>query len=85
MSNQYAPPIAFHPGETLREKLQEIDMAVENFASKTGYTKMVILEIINGKMDITQEMAIRFESILLIPAHIWNKKQYKYDEYIKTL
>jgi len=34
--NQYIPQVAFHPGETLSEKLDELGMGPKEFAICTG-------------------------------------------------
>ena len=34
--NQYQPQLAFHPGETLAEKLEELGMGPKEFGIRTG-------------------------------------------------
>lgn len=80
--NQYHPPIVFHPGETLAEKLAEIDMGPKEFAVRTGKPEKTITAILKGKSRITPEMAVQFENVLKIPAHFWLNMQRDYDEFI---
>ena len=80
-ANQYFPQIAFHPGETVEEKLEELGMAIKEFAVRTGTSEKTIIAIIKGKSAITPEMAVLFEQILKIPAHFWLNMQRNYDEY----
>jgi len=78
----YKPDYAVHPGETLREKLEELEMTPKEFAIRTGKPEKTISEILNGKSSITFDMAVLFEKVLKIPANFWIKKQANYNEFI---
>lgn len=80
--NQYYPPIVFHPGETLAEKLEEMGMGPNEFALRTGIPEKTIMAVFNGKSAITPEMAVRFEQATQIPANFWLNHQKSYDDYI---
>lgn len=80
--NQYTPPIAFHPGETLKEKLDELGMGPKEFAIRTGKPEKTIIAIINGKSSLTPKMAVQFENVLKIPAHFWTHMQRNFDEFL---
>lgn len=79
---KYEPDYAIHPGETLREKLEELRMTPKEFAVRTGKPVKTISEILNGKSSITFEMAVLFEKVLKIPANFWIKKQANYNEFV---
>lgn len=81
LNNLYSPPIAFHPGETLEEKLQEMEMGPKEFAVRTGKPEKTVIAILKGTSSITPEMAVLFENVLKIPAHFWLNMQRNYDEY----
>ncbi|HLP27547.1 MAG TPA: ImmA/IrrE family metallo-endopeptidase [Candidatus Didemnitutus sp.] len=81
-SNQFHQPIAFHPGETLREKLFELDMTLKEFALRAGKPEKTVIAVLNGDSSITHEMAVQFEHVLKIPAHVWTSIQCDYDEYL---
>lgn len=80
--NEFTLDIAFHPGETLAEKLEEINMGPKEFAIRTGKPEKTINAVLKGESAITSDMAILFEDVLQIPARFWLKQQYEYDEYI---
>lgn len=80
--NQYFAPIAFHPGETLSEKLMEMGMGPKEFAVRTGKPEKTIIAVIKGDSALTPDMAVQFESVTGIPAHFWMNSQRSYDEYI---
>jgi addiction module HigA family antidote len=79
--NEFYTDIAFHPGETLAEKLDELKMGPKEFAIRTGKPEKTIIAILKGDSSITPEMAVLFESVLKIPASFWIKRQFSYDEY----
>lgn len=82
INNQYRPQIAFHPGETLEEKLEELGMGPKEFAIRTGKPEKTVIAILKGKSSITPEMAVQFEHVLKIPARFWLNMQRSYDEYL---
>jgi HTH-type transcriptional regulator / antitoxin HigA len=81
-TNQYFPETVTHPGETLREKLEEIEMGSKEFAIRTGKPEKTISEVLNGNSSITPEMAVQFEKVLKIPANFWLRRQSLHDESI---
>jgi len=80
--NQYQHLVAFHPGETLSEKLEELGMGPKEFALRSCKPEKTVIAVMNGESSITPEMAVQFERVLQIPAHFWLATQSKYDEFI---
>lgn len=78
----FIPPVAYHPGITLSEKLKETGMSIKEFAVRTSKPEDTIFAIISGKSSVTSDMAVAFESVTKIPAHFWLNKQHAYDEYV---
>lgn len=79
--NQYQPESITHPGETLKEKLQELGIGAKEFAIKTDKPEKTITQILKGESSITPDMAIQFEHVLQIPAKFWLRYQTAFDEY----
>lgn len=75
-------PVAFHPGETLEEKLQEMEMSIEDFAAKANIPENVVRAIIDQRMSITADIALDLEKATEIPAYLWLRFQVRYDEYV---
>ena len=80
--NQYFPQSAPHPGETLREKLEEMMMGQKEFALRTGKPEKTIIAIIKGDSSISPDMAVQFERVTQIPTNFWINHQRNYDEFI---
>ena len=80
--NQYSPQIVFHPGETLREKMDEMRIGTKEFSMRAGKPEKTVIAILKGDSSITADMAVRFEYVTGIPARFWMKSQKAYEEYI---
>jgi len=80
--NQYFPQTRPHPGETLAEKLEEMQMGPKEFSLRTGKPEKTIIAVLKGKSAITPDMSVQFENVTKIPAHFWMNHQRSYDEFI---
>lgn len=80
--SQYFPQSRPHPGETLAEKLEEMEMGPKEFALRTGKPEKTIIAVLKGASSITPDMAVQFESVTKIPANFWMDHQRSYDEYL---
>lgn len=78
----YFPPVVFHPGETLAEKLEEMRMGPKEFSLRAGKPEKTIIAVLKGKSAITPDMSVQFENVTKIPAHFWMNHQRSYDEFI---
>lgn len=76
--------IVFPPGDILEEKLEELNMTVQEFARLCGKTEAEIQAFIDGGR-VTPTLAKTFENVLHIPAYIWKKHQALYDHYLARL
>ena len=84
-TNHYKPEVVSHPGVTLREKLEELHMGPKEFAIRTGKPEKTISLILSGESAITADMAVRFESVLSIPARFWIRRQELHNESIARI
>lgn len=80
--NQYFPQTMSCPGETLKEKLQEMTITVKEFSNLIDISEDQIMGIVNGKVEITDIIALKFEIVTKIPAHFWINSQCRYNEFI---
>ena len=58
---EYLSPVVIHPGENVREWLEENDMTAAELASRSGLTEASIRRIADGREDITPESAAALE------------------------
>lgn len=71
-----------HPGRMLKEKIEEMEIPVEEFARRVFLPTQTVLAIISAECSITADMALAFEQTTGIPSSLWIKRQHAYDEYI---
>lgn len=69
-----------HPGEILRkEYLEPAGLKAADLARATGLSTGRISEVLNGKRDITAEIALRLERATRASAKLWLGLQNDYD------
>lgn len=76
--NEYQPDFASHPGETLRDILEEKGMTQSQLAKQMGRPRKTINEIIQGKASITPQTAIQLERVLGASAEFWINREGQY-------
>lgn len=72
--------LVVHPGETIKEVIEDNNMTQEELAIRTGYSPKHISEVISGKKDISSKFANSLEYALGIPTHFWINLQGIYDK-----
>ncbi|WBL37308.1 HigA family addiction module antitoxin [Tepidiforma flava] len=60
-----------HPGEFLAEELAARGISQAELARRTGRSAQLINDIIRGKRQITEEVALDLEQALGAPAEFW--------------
>jgi len=68
-----------HPGETLRELIQDRGMDQKELAIRTGFSPKHISKVISGEYDITSRFAYALENVFGITAIFWTNLQSNYD------
>ncbi|MDX2135278.1 MAG: HigA family addiction module antitoxin [Saprospiraceae bacterium] len=81
IENHYHPPIAFHPGETLAEKLEELGMDSRGLAEATGLTEAEVGGIRNCSVRVVPDTAVGLERVWGIPARFWLSMQEAFDAF----
>lgn len=74
----YLYPI--HPGETLKETMEELNISVKELADKTNVEVSYIENIIDGKSSITVDFAKELEKVFGIDCSFWINLQANYDK-----
>jgi len=77
MTQKGLPPI--HPGEYLRELLEELGISQADFSRTTGLSTMRISHVIRGKRPVTAEMALIFGKTFGQTPQYWLNLQASYD------
>ena len=72
--------IATPPGATIREQLEDRGMSQKEFAIRMGLSEKHISHLINGEVQLTQDVAYKLEMVFGIPANFWNNLESIYRE-----
>lgn len=75
----------FHPGETLDEKLKEMDLTPKQFSKLCGISTKTIENIIDGKRDIDDVIAMVLDDYTGIPNYFWINMQRRWDAVTKSV
>ena len=77
--NEYNPNKVFHPGETLKEKLNEMNITIEVFSKISNINVNKLKNIIECKDNIDNDIANKLEEHLKIPKSFWLNLQKMYE------
>ena len=77
-NNRIVPAQATHPGELIKDELNERKMSQKQLANLTGIAPSVLSETINGKRAISLNVAVALEKVLGISADYWMNLQMQY-------
>lgn len=69
-----------HPGEILREEIEDRGITQTQLASEIGMKVSLLNELINGKRAVTVEYAMLLEAALGIDADFWLNLQANYNK-----
>src|SRR5690606_6514910 len=73
-----------HTGSIIKEYLDEIGMSQKECAMRLGVSEKHFSNLLNGKNRLTEEVAIKLESIIHeVPASYWLNYESKYREHLK--
>ena len=72
-------PVAIHPGEYLKEILDELGVSQSAFADTIGVSSMRISHVINGARPVTAELALLFGKALDQSPEYWLNLQIAFD------
>jgi antitoxin HigA-1 len=72
-------PVAIHPGEYLKEILEELGVSQSAFADTIGVSSMRISHVINGARPVTAELALLFGKALDQSPEYWLNLQIAFD------
>lgn len=76
---------AVAPGETLRVRLEEIDMTQAELARRTSLTPKHINQIVRGSASVSADVAQRLEMVTGTPADWWLRLEVRYQERLQQL
>lgn len=87
MSNvqEYKDLIAFHPGYYINEIIEELKISQAEFAVRVGTTAKTISKLVNGKENLSREIAENLSVMLGTSVDMWLNLQTQYEEKIAEI
>ena len=85
MASSFQPDYACHPGESLREILEDYDMTVDQFSSASGLSADRVHAVLRQQSPLTEDIARQLEAQFRVPARFWLNLQSNYDETMARL
>ena len=79
MGNLGYGAIPTHPGEVLKDEIEERGISQRQLADSMGLAYSVVNEILNGRRSLTAKTALMFEAALDVPADALMFLQMKYN------
>ena len=73
---------ATHPGERLKNELEERNIRLEDFFKQIGMPQQELKEFMRGKREVTVELAEALAGQFGIPATTWLKMQEEYNQVV---
>ncbi len=78
-TNRLALSPATHPGVLLKDEIEFRGISQQELATGMNVDSKLINEIIEGKRNVTAEIALKLEKALEVDAFYWMRLQAKYD------
>ena len=74
-----------HPGEYIKNAIDELGMSQNEFAIRIGTTGKTISKIISGEASITVDIASKLSDFFGTSVNVWLNLQTLYNEYLKNI
>jgi HTH-type transcriptional regulator/antitoxin HigA len=78
----FSPDWASPPGDTILDLLEEKGWTQGELATRLGYSTKHVSLLVNGKVPLTEDAAVRLQSVLGAPIGFWLAREANYRERI---
>jgi HTH-type transcriptional regulator/antitoxin HigA len=76
--SKYRPAIAIPPGASIRDNMKALGMDQEELSERLGITTKHLSHLLNGKVALTNDMALRLEDVFGADAEFWLQLEINY-------
>jgi len=77
---EYENLIAFHPGYYIKDIIEDMEISQEEFAKRLGVTGKTLSNLVNGKINLSDEVALQLSMMLGTDVRTWLNLQQTYEE-----
>lgn len=81
----FEPDWVSPPGETIQDLMEERGWTQAELAERLGYSVKHVSQLVNGKVPLSEEAAMRLERVLGSPASFWLTREAKFREHSARL
>lgn len=77
---EYKEIMAFHPGYYIQETIEELEITQEEFAIRLGTTAKTISKLVNGEINLSNDVANKLSKMLGTSVDLWLNLQTSYEK-----
>lgn len=77
---EYKDILAFHPGYYLEDIIEDMQISQAEFATRMGTTTKTLSKLINGKANISNDLAKKLSLMMGTSVEVWQNLQNTYDK-----
>lgn len=77
--SEYKQSIAFHPGEYIRDLIEEMELTQSEFAKRLDVSAKVLSELVNCKTPMNKDIAENLATMTGTSVTVWLNLQFAYD------
>lgn len=81
----FCPDWVSPPGETILDLIEEKNWNQKELAQRIGYTEKHLSNLVQGKVALTEDTALRLERVLGSTANFWLNREAKYQEHLARI
>lgn len=84
-TQSFAPDWVSPPGDTILDLLEERDWTQNQLADRLGYSTKHVSQLINGKVSLSEDAAIRLQNVFGASAGFWLTREAQYRQRIASI
>ena len=77
---EYNEIMAFHPGYYIQETIEDLEITQEEFAIRLGTTAKTISKLVNGEINLSNDIAHKLSNMLGTSVELWLNLQTTYEK-----
>lgn len=81
----FSPDWVSPPGDTILDLIEEREWTQAELAERLGYSTKHVSQLINGKVPLSEDAAVRLQTVLGASVGFWLKREAIYRERVATL
>lgn len=76
---EYKSLIAFHPGYYIKDMIEDMEISQDEFAKRLGVSGKTVSKLINGKINLSNDVALQLSTMFGTSTEMWLNLQQTYD------